>query len=82
MVENSSEEFNCSMPLNGSVSEYTNCMDNQPQLTNDFAKKYTCYESWDSIEHQQYYTVFNLFAVYLIPVFILSNLVKIKYAFN
>lgn len=36
-------------------------------------KKYTCNEVWDSIEKQQTYTLFNFFAVYLIPVFILGN---------
>jgi hypothetical protein len=35
-------------------------------------KKYTCNEVWDSIEKQQTYTLFNFFAVYLIPVFILG----------
>lgn len=36
-------------------------------------KQYTCNEVWDSIAKQQTYTLFNFFAVYLIPVFILGN---------
>lgn len=39
----------------------------------DHLKQYTCNEVWDSIEKQQTYTLFNFFAVYLIPVFILGN---------
>lgn len=35
-------------------------------------KKYTCNEVWDSVLKQQTYTLFNFFAVYLIPVFILG----------
>jgi hypothetical protein len=35
-------------------------------------KKYMCNEVWESIGKQQTYTLFNFFAVYLIPVFILS----------
>lgn len=33
---------------------------------------YTCNEVWDTISKQQIYTLFNFFAVYLIPVFILG----------
>ncbi|CAF0851698.1 unnamed protein product [Brachionus calyciflorus] len=48
---------------------------NSTTSTNDtlnYVKRYTCNEVWDSIEKQQTYTLFNFFAVYLIPVFILG----------
>jgi hypothetical protein len=35
--------------------------------------KYYCNEDWSSIQAQQIYTLFNFFAVYLIPVFILGT---------
>jgi hypothetical protein len=36
-------------------------------------KKYACNENWESHHRQQTYTLFNFFAVYLIPVFILGK---------
>ena len=36
-------------------------------------KSYVCNEVWDSPQKQQIYTLFNFFAVYLIPVFILGE---------
>jgi hypothetical protein len=36
-------------------------------------KKYMCNEHWESPQRQQTYTLFNFFAVYLIPVFILGK---------
>jgi hypothetical protein len=54
-----------SVPNNETVSNFTTVL----MTTN---KRYTCNEVWDSIEKQQTYTLFNFFAVYLIPVFILG----------
>lgn len=39
------------------------------------SKKYTCNEEWNTIGKQQTYTLFNFFAVYLIPVFILGKII-------
>ena len=36
-------------------------------------KIYTCNEVWETNLKQQIYTLFNFFAVYLIPVFFLGN---------
>lgn len=44
------------------------------QSQNMQEKIYTCNEVWDTTLRQQIYTLFNFFAVYLIPVFFLGRL--------
>jgi hypothetical protein len=39
-------------------------------------KIYTCNEVWETNLKQQIYTLFNFFAVYLIPVFFLGRFIK------
>ena len=53
--------------------------DSNLTISQRVVKQYTCNEVWDSIEKQQTYTLFNFFAVYLIPVFILGSSVSILF---
>lgn len=64
-MEELPDYYNNSPTNNESLSNFTTVL-----ITTN--KRYTCNEVWDSIEKQQTYTLFNFFAVYLIPVFILG----------
>lgn len=58
------------LTLNTSLSSTSNSIVNN---INNRPLRYACNEKWESFERQQTYTLFNFFAVYLIPVFILGK---------
>ena len=60
--------------LTNNKSYYLNSTLFPPKLKPFYAsdKIYTCNEVWESTQKQQRYTLFNFFAVYLIPVFFLG----------
>ena len=53
-------------------TENNSIRDVQPRAPPLNPVKYACNERWNTIQRQQTYTLFNFFAVYLIPVFILG----------
>jgi hypothetical protein len=76
------EEFSPSAglaPSNTSLNESFSSVTNSPlaMLSRSrhilSAKRYACNENWENHQRQQTYTLFNFFAVYLIPVFILGR---------